>query len=589
MADGLGSKIGPRIAEINNRAKLDMLGRSAPLVTRLGMALQEEFFRLTGTELVRTVGPLYAAVAGQAPPSSAVKPLLEFLAQGQGQLATLLGVSGISTGLGSGIGALITNELTPLTAKIISLTPYALLTPNDAAALAARGLAPVDLLAEDAAGQGVARSRFNLLTELAKTTWSPADVLELVNRGAMTEARALVALTRGGVDTATAHDLLTLRRQLISVQDLAAMENRGIVTVAQGRTMAEHTGYTAADFDRYDLLAGEPPDLQTVFLAWRRGILTEADVDRAILQGPLRREWIPAAKAMRYVPLPVEEVANAVNQGHMTLAEATKVADENGYTAKDFAVIVANAGIPPGPQEALDWVSRKIITPAEFRTIFLESRIKNKYIDLYLASRERQLTLAEIRLLYRQGAMTKTQAVERLTLLGFSAENATIVINGASAEKTAKTRDLTRDQVIALYRDRLITRGDATTMLTAMGWDDQEAQWIIDLADLARLQTFLNAALSKTRSQYVARKIDSNEASAAMDALQITSDARDQYLTLWDIERGVVTKELTTAEVIAAAHAKIITVGDAQARLEGQGYSPDDAVIKLKIAKLIAV
>ncbi|HEU5218860.1 MAG TPA: hypothetical protein VFU23_09385, partial [Gemmatimonadales bacterium] len=319
------------------------------------------------------------------------------------------------------------------------------------------------------------------------------------------------------------------------------------------------------------------------------GVITESDVDRAILQGPLRREWIPVAKQLRWQPFSVEEAANAVNQGHMSLAAAQQVARENGIKPELFQIIVDNAGIPPGPQEALDWVNRGIITTAEFRTIFLESRIKNKYIDLYLESRHRELTLAEVRLLYRQGAMTKAQAVDRLIRLGFSADNAAIVINGASSEKTAKARDLTRDQVIELYRDRLITRAGATAMLSAMGWDDQETAWIIDLADLARLQAFANAALSKTRSQYVARKINSNEASAAMDALNVAPDARNDYLALWDIERGVVTKELTTAEIIAAAKKAIITTDDARTRLLGQGYSPDDAEIKLALAGLVAI
>jgi len=55
---------------------------------------------------------------------------------------------------------------------------------------------------------------------------------------------------------------------------------------------------------------------------------------------------------------PVGEAADAVNQGHLSVDAARKVAQENGVRAADFDVIVANAGIPPGPQEALDWVNR---------------------------------------------------------------------------------------------------------------------------------------------------------------------------------------------------------------------------------------
>jgi hypothetical protein len=587
MADNLGGKIGPRVAEIIARSKLDTLNRSTGLFVKTGMAIQEEFFRLTGLELANTVGKVYATIAEQADDSTWIGPTMRFLAEGKGQFATVLGITGISSGMGQGVGALIANDLNPYITKIIARTPFGLLTPADAASAVAHGLADDTDMAGEAAGQGLERRRFEYLVGLAQQTHSPSDVLDLINRGVLTEAQGLAAMGRSGLNHDVAQNILHLRRALLSVQDLAAMENRGIVTVAQGRELAALTGWTAQDFDRFDLLAGEPPDLTTTILAWQRGIITEADVDRAILQGPLRREWIPTAKNLRWVPLSAQEAADAVNQGHMTLAAAQQVAKENGVKPEFFDVIIQNAGIPPGPQEALDWISRGIINAEQFRAIFFESRIKNKYIDLYLKSRQRLLTLAEVRLLYRDGAMTKAQAIERLQLLGFSPDNATIVVNGASAQRTAKARDLTRDQVISLYKDRIINRDDVATMLAAMGWDDQEAQWIIDLADMARLQTFINAAISRTRSQYVARKIDANEASAAMDALNIAPDARDSYIELWDIERSVVTKELTTAEVIAAAKGHIITVEDARTRLLGQGYSADDAEIKLAIAALV--
>jgi hypothetical protein len=587
MADGLGGKIGTRIADINTRAKADMLRRAAPLFVSTGMALQEEFFRLTGSELVRTVGPLYRALADAADPGDWVKPTMQFLADGHGQLSTLIGVSGISSGFGQGIGAVVNNDLNPIVTTLVRAHPNALLSVPDLATAVARGLLPIDNALTDATGQGFREDRFLTLIQLSQQALAPVEILDLLNRGVLTRDRALEAFTRTGYNRDTALELMGLQHAVLSVQDLAAMENRGIVSVEEGRRIAAQTGYSAQDFDRYDLLAGEPPDLTTTILAWQRGIITEADVDRAILQGPLRREWIPVAKNLRWQPLSASDAADAVNQGHMTLAHAQQVARENGLKPEDFQVIIDNAGIPPGPQEALDWVSRGIITPAEFETIFLESRIKNKYIGLYLESRTRLLTLAEVRLLYRDGAMSKDQAITRLQSIGFSPENAAIIVNGASAQRTAKARDLTRDQVISLYRDRIITRDDAATMLDAMGWDAQEANWLIDLADMQRFETFTNAALSRTRSQYVARKIDANQASAAMDALAIAPDARDSYIALWDIERDVVTKELTTAEVIQAARKGIITVDDARNRLLGQGYAPDDADIKLAIAGLL--
>jgi hypothetical protein len=586
MADSLGAKVGTRVAALVARQKLATLAQSTGLFVKTGMALQEEFFRLTGGELARTVGPVYQAIADAAPADGWVKPTAQFLADGRGQLSTLVGISGISSGFGQGVGAVISNDLNPVVTALIRDHPTALLTVPDLAAATAKGLMTLENAAHDAAGQGIILDKFIIEVALAAQTIAPADILELVNRGYLTPDGGLYWMQRAGMDHVAAQAVMALRVGVVSVQDAADMLIKGIVTEDEGRALAALTGFSATSFDQYALVTGEPPDLQTLFLAWRRGIITESDVDRGIRQSRLRDEWIPTAKSMRYVPLSTADVADAVNQGHMSLADATRVADENGITATDFDVVIANAGIPPGPSEALEWVSRGIITQDEFTQIFLESRIKNKYINLYLDSRPRLLTMAEVRLLYRDGAMTADQATSRLQDLGFSAENAGIIINGAASARTAKARDLTRDQVMSLLTDQIITEADALTMLEAMGWSAADAQWIIDLASMTRIQKFINAAISQVQSRYVTRKIDSNTASATLDALNIATDARDNYLALWDIEKGVITKELTTAEIIAAAKKQIITVDDANTRLLGQGYAQDDATIKLAIAGL---
>jgi len=588
VADGLGAKIGTRVAALSAKARVDTAQRLAPLFVQTGMALQDEFFRLTGTELANTVGSVYQAILDQADDTTRLKPLLQFLTTSRGQMSTIVGLSGISSGFGQTVGALLSNDLNPLITTLIARTPNGILSVADSVAMAAKRIGDLTFLANEAAGQGINRDRFGLLTQLAALTHSAVDILDLLNRRVITHDGALFWLRRAGYDDDAAQQFLALANAVISVQDLAEMKVKGIITVDQGRTLAGLTGYSPEDYDRYELLAGEPPALDTLFLAWRRGVITETDVDRGIRQSHLRDEWIPTAKSMRWVPLDVSEVVAGVVQNHITTAEGVAMAALVGVTPELFNLLVENHGNPPSPTDALEWFNRGLIDRAMFDQIFRESHTKDKYIPLFFNARHRLLTLAEIRLLFRDGAMTRDEAITRLLDLGHTPENAAIIINGASAQRTAKARDLTRDQVVALYRDQIITADDARSMLHAMGWDDQDAQWIIDLANLQRLQVFMNAAISRVRSQYVAYRIDSNTASAALDSLQVATDARDSYLTLWDIERSVSTKELTTAEVISAAKKQIITADDAYNRLLGQGYAADDAAIKLAIAGLSA-
>ena len=588
MRDGLGGKIGSRVADIVNRAALDRLDRSAGVFSRIAMSVQEDFFRLTGSELRDTMGPFYAKIAERegAPPWLA--DTTKFLARGQGQWATLLAGTATGSLLGSGLLAVFTNWLQPITGELIRETPNAPLSVPDAAQATIRGLGWGPDLWEDAGQSGVNRDRFRVIEQLASTVLSWDQILQLLNRGWIDGEQARQLLKRAGWDKQHADMLIPLRVTLVSMQEAAAMWNRDIITDDEGKAIAAQNGYLHDVWDKFAALGGEPPDTTSLILAWRRGVVDEAQVDRALIQGPLRKEWIPVIKQLQFAPLDPQELANAVNQGHMELAAATAVAAQSGIRPDDFKVIIDNAGIPPGPQEALDWISRGIITEADFRTIFLESRIKNKYIDLYLKARTTILTMAEIRSLFSKGVMTQPQALERLESRGYTPEDAGIILAGAQVDKTQGTKDLSVAQVVRLYTDRLIDQPTALLLLTSHGYDETESGQILLIADTDRALKFLNATVNRIHTLLIQRRISLSEATTALDRAQVPPDARDDMLTLWQIELDVSTKDLTTAEVISATKLGVFLTGPAFTKLQGQGYSSEDALTKLKIAKLLA-
>lgn len=587
--DSLGGKLGTRLADVVSRAMIDHRQRARPELVRLGMTMQEEFFRLTGGEVAGTIGPFFQVVSDHPDAPDWFKRTGAFIAAGKGQWATL--AAGAATGalMGTGLLDVFTNWMRPAIGELIREAPNTPLSPADAAAAQLRGLSWGPNLWTDAAQAGVNEDRFRILMSLQSNTLQITEILELLNRKEIDATLAAKLFKRAGWTDEQLSFLFHLRHTILSIQDAAAMWNRDIVSTEDGRRIAEMNGYAADDFDRFAALGGEPPDMTALILAWQRGVITESDVDRALIQGPLRKEWIPVIKNMRYGPLGPGEVADAVNQGHMEFSAAQSIAAQSGVRPEDFQVIVDNAGLPPGPQEALDWLRRGLITEQQFREAFLESRLKNKYIQLYLDSLPILLTRTEITSLYSKGAMDRPQATERLLQLGYSPENAAIILTGASHEKTTAERDLTKSELLELYSDQAITAEELIAALGSMGYSDDEAGQYVALADLRRFRRFWNAAVSRVKSSYVTRRLDVNEASSALDALNVPPAARDDYLALWDIERGVVTKELTTAQVVAAAKAGIFDVNTATNRLMGQGYDNADAIVLLKLGKAIDV
>lgn len=578
---GLGGRLAGRIAEVVVRAALSAKAQSGGHVAGVAQTVMRDFTNHVSDEIQGAMGPLWRRLATDENTPESMRPVLHALGTETGQAWGFIGGLATSTVLGGGIMDLVVNEMAPAVHSAIASNPHGVLTISDAAAALATGRnAGVDLQF-DMAAQGLDVHRREVVMKLAEASLTPDTVLELLRRGKLIMQDARNLLSRLGYREEDITRMIALRDNDITVADAAAAWARNSMTVDETNTLAAKAGLTAEKMGVLRDLAGEPPSPEELLFAWRRGVITEKDVDRGIVQGPIRNEWIPVVKALQWIPLPVSEAANAVNQGHLSLADGQKVARENGFKDDVFKVIVDNAGIPPGPQEALDWVNRGLITEAGFREIFLESRIKNKYIDLYLQSRYEVMPPETIRLMVSRGALSKEDGLHRLMARGYTADDAAIIIDGASAEKTVKGRDLSVTQVLNLRAEGLIAETDALAMLEAAGYDPDEAVWVTELADLQRVSAFVRAAITRTKASYIAGRLSEVEAGGVIDTLGLPADYKDQAFALWDLERTTVTKGLTPAQIVAAVKKGFLDPPGGLTRLTGQGYADDDAMLLL--------
>lgn len=580
---GLGGRLASKTASVVAEAYAGTKERLAGHTAGVAQMVLRDFTNHVSDEIRGVMADTWKRFADSPDTPAHLQPLFAALSSERGQAWAWLGGSITSAAIGGGLFDLINNELAPVTQRLIAANPHGVLSPADAATAMVRGFGAHVDLAHDMAAQGFDDNRQGVLAELARQRLTIDYILEAKRRGIVSHERATVMLTHHGFTLEDVAALLQMSTVELSPQEAADAWARNLLTAEQSDRIGAASGVPADNMAIMRGLAGAPPGIDELLLAWRRGVISEKDVDRGIIEGPLRNEWIPAIKSLQWLPLSVSEAADAVNQGHLDLDKARNVAKVNGVLPEDFDVIIANAGLPPGPQEALDWVNRGLITEDDFRTIFLESRIKNKYIDLYLTSRVETMPPETVRLMYARGALSKEDALHRLQIRGYTAEDAAIILQGAIAEKTQQTRDLTQAQIRELYAERAITADQAGGMLKALGFDDEETAWILDMADFARVRKFQTAAINRVHAAYIKGVLDANGAAALLDSLQMPSEQRDDALALWDIERGTAAKTLTLAQIQSALKKQLIDQAEFLSRAIGLGYDSDDAQLLLRL------
>lgn len=582
--NGLGAKLAAKVTDQLVRGHVSAKERLADHTVRVGMSLQDAFFRLTGAEMKRTAGPLWRQLAETPGNPEWAQKTFDFLAHGEGQWQTLLAGGAYGGLLAGGLGTLLTNELAPTIGNIISGNPNIRLTPVEIASADVRGLVGrIDPVME-AKQAGINEERFQLLRELNTTTLGPGEVVELYRRRALSRPQALLYLRRIGMDADHAQALLQLSRSLLTLPDAGQMWNRSILSDDELVAVALENGFTETDAHRYAELGGEPPAPTELYSAFRRGFIDADRLRRGIVQGPIRNEWFDVLEKLAMHSMTPEQAAGAITQGHLTDERGRAIAAEYGLEPDDFAVLVETAGRPPGIDFAIEAVNRGFIDQPTFDAMFLESAIKNRYLPLINRMREKLMPQETARSLLTKGVMTVDRCAVILKGHGYSDEDAASLIAAATSEKHAASKDLSLSTIRDLYAEQEISRDAAMEALQHMGYDEQESGLLLDLTDLDRERTYRNAVITRIRSGYVKGLIGVDEAGTTLDKLNVPPTRKEALIAVWDIERDTVTRDLTPAQIVAAAKKGILAPPAAQSRLVGQGYASEDASILLQLS-----
>lgn len=471
--------------------------------------------------------------------------------------------------------------------------------------------------------------------------------------------------------------------RVLTPETLAAAVIRGLIEEGEAASEAASTGIDGERFSALVGLAGNPPGLQELLELWRRGKISEADVDRGVRQGQTRTEWLPALKELRYDRLTPNQAASFAARGIMAEDAAAKEALLGGLEPGRFELLQRASANPPGAGEILQLVNRGDLSEGEARSALRDTGLRQEYIDpvlglraqipgaqdvvrfalreVYnpaLVSRYRMLegfpvqaqadatkagidpttmqkywaahwtlpsrtqgyemyhrsiitrgeledllraddvmpgwidglidlaynplTRVDVRRMYRDGVLSKKDVTRAYLDLGYSQENAERLSEWVSTQKTVTEREFTKAEVVSLYEARTMPKGEASENLQELGYDVDETNYILALADYRRDKARRNKAINVTKGRYLARQITETEASNRLDEMGIPGPERDELIDEWTWQLQESPKMLTEPQMRAAWKKDLVSEGDYVTHLMLLGY--DDKAAGLLVA-----
>lgn len=371
---------------------------------------------------------------------------------------------------------------------------------------------------------------------------------------------------------------------------MADLVERGEITEAEGAAEARLSGIDGNRFHLMTRGVGQPPAPGQLADALRRGIIDRPTYERGIRQGVIRVEWADTLRRLSEVVPPPGLLPQAEAEGQLPPAEARKQYAELGGSPEWYDLLVAMSGQSPTPLQAVEMANRGVIPwdgrgreVVSYEQAFLEGPWRNKWMDPFRKLAEYIPPPRTVTAMYREGSINRARAAELLHQNGLPEDLIGPYLQQGSQEKTAADRKLAQSTVVTLYTDQLIPRTDAASMLIDLGYEDDEAEFVLAIADMQLAKRYTDLAVGRVRTYYVARKIDRPAAINALARFGVTGDRASTLMGLWDWERASNARELTASEIYTAWKYSLLTEQEATARLVDLGYTPRDAWLYLSV------
>ena len=456
--------------------------------------------------------------------------------------------------------------------------------PATAASLSARGILTHEQAVSEAAGGGLDGQHVSWLTEREHSYLDVITVLRLWNLGHIDEQTVDLSLQRIGITPSLTTQVKELRRQYLSIADVALGNLRGDITDADAQAYAAQLGMTKDDFARFVYNTGEPPGLMQLLEAYRRSYIDEPRLRQGVRQSRVRDEWFDVILALRYERMSAADAISATVQNHLDRDQGLAAAELAGLHPDDFPVLLETAGEPLSRTEMTELVNRGEATVAEYAQAMRESRLKDKYIPFAEKLLRRLIPYRTINTILAHGVRDQKWGIKYLMDLGYTEDDATALVSTSTSSKTSHIKQLTEAQILTLFEARAIKEEEAIRDLGNIGYAPDEAKFILEYAAARRALTEENRTLGFLRTAYMNHRVTIIEASNAMDKLGVPADQRDKLKAEWELERASQVKVLSAAEICDAVKYGMVRFADAQARLIEMGYSDNEAKIRLGVA-----
>lgn len=417
-------------------------------------------------------------------------------------------------------------------------------------------------------------------TELGYHGYNAERILKVLNLGKqLTPENVLMVMLLKGTITDEAHDYELSKYGFDSEQIRLIKESYFYIPpVADLITMAVREVFTPETSERYGLYQDFPEDFarearkaglsdewarkywamhwqlpspQMGFSMFHRGIIEYADLELLLKSLDIMPFWRDLLINLSYNPLTRVDIRRMYGLGVLNEEEIYRAYLDTGYS----------------PENA-----RRLTN----FTILYENRQNTGNIN-----EQRQLTQGLIVRAFKEGVITRDNAIQKLIQIGYEGQDANLILTLTEFElsldnvpdRTKPLKDQLIRTILKSYKDRTISRSDAQSMLLRVGYSELDSNDALNLEDLQHNEELKSDIITVTKELFLGGEIDPNGVLTILSQYNFTVSEIENLAIFWQILKDLRYKKLTPVQYMKAYNTQVIDYDELLLHMRGLGYT----------------
>lgn len=324
-------------------------------------------------------------------------------------------------------------------------------------------------------------------------------------------------------------------------------------------------------------------------MAFLRGEIDESKHDTVLRAHHLSEDAIETVKTLYEIIPPVQDIITMAVREVFSPDIVEKFGQMEGLP-EDFTEWAATQGLStfwasaywaahwslPSVGQGFEMLHRAVIDDDELDMLLRALDIMPFWRTRLTEISYNPLTRVDVRRMHKMGVLDEDRVMRSYLDIGYNEENARLMTEFTVAFNMQGEKELSKGDIIALFKKYAVTGESATEMLTMLGYSQGNAELLVTKATFEIYAAYKKKQLAYIGRAYVAGKITESVAVSKLGALDLPASETNYLLETWDLDRQSKVRTLTLQNLADFYKANVITETELSGELLELGYNVQD-------------